>query len=166
MLSNSLSWSDYVMKYKEASDFVNKAQDAISDLNVDLASFSCDAIMQGAAELDALPELLNTYPDLNRQAVSQFMSGLDGVLSQVLSNYVPMLNGRVAVAANMNIDAATQISIDSPGGVFAVPDWVMNIMVATNFTISGLANAGLITVDLNPFGTAGDAALSDYLNSY
>lgn len=164
MISNNLSWGDYVTKYEEASDFACQTQEAIFNLNTDLASFNFDAILQGTAELKALPDLLTEYPDLDHQAVSQLLSGLDTALTGVLANYVPILNGDVAVASDMNVTATTQISINSPGGVVAFPDWLLNILNETNFTISGLAAYGLITVGINPYGT--EAALSYDLSSY
>lgn len=108
------SWSDYVSKYEEASDFLNEAQELTAQLNTDLQNLNSGSyakIEQDADQLRALNAKLAQYPDLDKNSLNVFMTGLNGSLSQVLSNYIPMINGSKA-AKDMNAGADAQAAAD------------------------------------------------------
>ena len=98
------SWSDYVSKYEEASDFLYQAQELTAQLNTDLQNLNSGSyakIEQDADQLRALNAKLSDFPDLDKNSLNNFMTGLNESLSQVLSNYIPMINGSKA-ATDMN----------------------------------------------------------------
>ncbi len=114
------SWSDYVSKYEEASDFLNEAQELTAQLNTDLQNLNSGSyakIEQDADQLRALNAKLSDFPDLDQNSLNNFMTGLNGSLSQVLSNYIPMINGSKA-ATDMNAGSDAQAAADLADGKY------------------------------------------------
>ncbi len=232
------SWSDYVTKYEEASDFLNEAQGLTAQLNTDLQNLSSpdsySKIEQDADLLRGLSNDLTKYPDLDSSALNGLMNGINANLSQVLSNYIPMVNGSKAAKDmnagpnaqaeadlvdgkytdldasdlkhikglpntddfNKSLQKAIAASIQVSFGVHGDPDYHLHtqkfiynlngieysvtidptsagpggthtkVTISATGTLGSFASQGLVSVELKQGGTAGTAALSNFLNNF
>lgn len=111
------TWADYALKYEEASNLVASTQDAISQLNTDLSNLTSGSYQQIQSDIATFQTLASSgyFPDLDTKIVNRYMTGVNQSLTQVLSNYLPMVNGS-PTGVDMNASSSTNVNANVVSG--------------------------------------------------